>query len=96
MESEHAAMSAALADTAHRDERLRGQRVGRRRRGRPGEHRCRTREVVERHLHHEETELEPQLDPHLETPEWKAVEKKLRAVVADGGRAASSPGSPTG
>jgi hemerythrin-like domain-containing protein len=36
-----------------------------------------TREVVERHLAHEENELEPQLQPLLETPEWKAVEKKL-------------------
>jgi hypothetical protein len=38
----------------------------------------RTRAVVDRHLDHEETELEPQMTPHLETPEWKAVEKKLR------------------
>jgi hypothetical protein len=32
---------------------------------------------VERHLAHEENELEPQLNEHLESPEWKAVEKKL-------------------
>jgi hemerythrin-like domain-containing protein len=37
----------------------------------------RTTEVVERHFQHEETELEPQLAPHLESPEWKAVERKL-------------------
>ena len=37
----------------------------------------RTRAVVEQHLRHEETELEPQLQPHLESAEWKAVEKKL-------------------
>ena len=37
----------------------------------------RTRAVVERHFAHEESELEPQLQPFLETPEWKAVEKKL-------------------
>jgi len=37
----------------------------------------RTQEVVEHHLTHEETELEPQLHRHTETPEWKAVEKKL-------------------
>jgi hypothetical protein len=36
-----------------------------------------TREVVERHLTHEESELEPALRPHLGSPEWKAVEKKL-------------------
>ncbi len=34
--------------------------------------------VVERHLDHEENELEPLMLPHLETPEWKAVEKRLR------------------
>jgi hemerythrin-like domain-containing protein len=39
-----------------------------------------TQEVVERHLTHEEQELEPQLLPHLDSPGWKAVEKKLRAV----------------
>jgi hemerythrin-like domain-containing protein len=38
---------------------------------------ARTQEVVERHLAHEEEELEPQLQPHVETPAWKAVEKKL-------------------
>lgn len=46
----------------------------------------RAHEVVERHLHHEETELEPLLLPHLESPEWKAVEKQLRpASLADAG-----------
>ncbi len=39
----------------------------------------RTREVVERHLRHEEDELEPQMMPHVESAEWKAVEKKLRS-----------------
>ena len=38
----------------------------------------RTRSVVDRHLDHEETELEPLLEPHLESEEWKAVEKRLR------------------
>jgi hemerythrin-like domain-containing protein len=37
-----------------------------------------TRDVVARHLDHEETELEPEMVPYLETPEWHAVEKKLR------------------
>jgi hypothetical protein len=37
----------------------------------------RTQAVVERHLTHEEDELEPQLHPLTETPEWKAVQKKL-------------------
>lgn len=47
----------------------------------------RAHEVVERHLHHEETELEPLLLPHLESPDWKAVEKRVRpASLADSGR----------
>ena len=37
-----------------------------------------TRDIVERHLRHEETELEPQLAPHHGSPAWRAVEKKLR------------------
>lgn len=44
-------------------------------------------EVVERHLRHEENDLEPLLLPHLETPEWKAVEKRLRPPsLAESGR----------
>jgi hemerythrin-like domain-containing protein len=43
--------------------------------------------VVERHLHHEENDLEPLMLPHLETPEWKALEKRLRPPsLADSGR----------
>ncbi len=39
-----------------------------------------TGEVVERHLAHEENDLEPVLRPHLDSPEWHAVEKKLRSA----------------
>jgi hemerythrin-like domain-containing protein len=39
---------------------------------------ARTREVVDRHLSHEENDLEPVLEPHLPTAEWKTVEKQLR------------------
>ncbi len=38
-----------------------------------------TRRVVRHHLEHEERELEPVLLPHLESAEWKAVEKQLRS-----------------
>ena len=31
------------------------------------------------YLRHEENELDPQLAPHLQSPEWKAVEKNLRS-----------------
>ena len=47
----------------------------------------RAHEVVERHLHHEEAELEPLMLPHRESPDWKAVEKRLRPEsLADSGR----------
>jgi hemerythrin-like domain-containing protein len=77
MESEHHAMSEALAETAttmvaftrkpdaaSAQEALASVR--------------RTRTVVDRHLDHEEQELEPALAQHLESPEWKSVEKQLR------------------
>jgi hemerythrin-like domain-containing protein len=37
----------------------------------------RTQAVVEQHLSHEEKDLEPHMHKFEETPEWKAVEKKL-------------------
>jgi DUF438 domain-containing protein len=38
-----------------------------------------TQGVIDRHLSHEEAELEPLLGPYLETKEWKkTVEKRLR------------------
>ena len=78
MESEHHAMSAALAETgaaltvvagtgSATDAESAGASV------------VRTREVVEQHLTHEEQDLEPVLVPHVESPEWKRVEKKLRS-----------------
>lgn len=36
-----------------------------------------TRTVVEQHLTHEEEELEPAAIPHLDSPQWKEVEKKF-------------------
>jgi hemerythrin-like domain-containing protein len=77
MESEHAAMSAALADSS-------AAMAGYARTGSSADAATaraslvRTTEVVERHLHHEEDELEPVIAPQLESPGWKAVEKKLR------------------
>jgi len=77
MEAEHHAMAEALADTdsamtalAHTgstaDAAAARASV------------VRTQGVVERHLSHEEKELEPQLHEYEDTPEWKAVEKQLR------------------
>ena len=76
MESEHHAMADALAETS-------GAMSAVARTGSSADAVAaqasvdRTREVVERHLRHEEDELEPRLAPHLASPEWKAVEKKL-------------------
>ena len=41
---------------------------------------ARARGVVDRHLEHEELELEPLMHAQLGTPGWKAVERKLRAA----------------
>jgi len=77
MESEHHAMAQALGQTA--DAMSTVARSGSVADAAAAQASVvRTREVVERHLRHEEDELEPQLAPHLESAEWKAVEKKLR------------------
>jgi len=76
MESEHHAMAQALAQTA--DAMTTVARSGSAADAAAARASVlRTREVVERHLQHEENELEPQLLAHVESPEWKAVEKKL-------------------
>jgi hemerythrin-like domain-containing protein len=77
MDDEHHAMANALGETrealsayassgsAADAERARGSVA-------------RTGSVVDRHLDHEERELEPLLEPHLESEEWKAVQKRVR------------------
>lgn len=78
MESEHDAMADALTETAEAMATV--ARSGSAADAAAAQASVvRTREVVERHLQHEEDELEPQLTPHLESPEWKAVERKLRS-----------------
>jgi len=78
MESEHHAMADALTETAGAMDALAASGSAT---DAAAAHASvlRTREVVERHLHHEEDELEPELRRYLDTPEWKAVEKKLRS-----------------
>lgn len=76
MESEHQAMSAALAETgAAMGTYATSGSVADALAAR--ESVVRTQQVVNQHLAHEEEELEPVLIPHLNSPEWKAVEKKL-------------------
>jgi DUF438 domain-containing protein len=78
MESEHHAMADALTETAGAMSTV--ARTGSATDAAAAQASVvRTREVVERHLRHEEDELEPQLNAHLESPEWKAAEKKLRS-----------------
>ena len=78
MESEHGAMRDALEQTDGRMRTLAGSATA----GdalAAADSIVTTREVVERHLSHEERDLEPQMLQHRETPQWQAVEKKLRA-----------------
>ena len=78
MESEHHAMAEALAETSRAMETVaRSGSAADAAAARASV--LRTQGVVERHLRHEEDELEPQLMPHVESAEWKAVEKKLRS-----------------
>src|SRR3954468_7978473 len=76
MEDEHQQMAAALADTDAVMDRLTAS-ASRADALAAAASVVTTREVVERHLKHEEDELEPELLKHVDTPEWKAVEKKL-------------------
>jgi hemerythrin-like domain-containing protein len=77
MEAEHAAMSAALAETATAlDTLARTGAVADAVAARSSM--ARTREVVVDHLDHEEQELEPLLAGHEGTAEWKAVTSQLR------------------
>ena len=78
MESEHQAMAQALSETGGSMAAVAGSGSATDAAA-ARESLLRTRDVVERHLQHEETELEPLLAPHMESPEWKAVEKKLRS-----------------
>ena len=77
MESEHAAMSAALAETGDALSALaRGGSTADVDAARASL--ARTRAVVGTHLDHEEADLEPLLHDQEKTPAWKAVTKKLR------------------
>jgi hemerythrin-like domain-containing protein len=77
MESEHHAMAEALAETGTAVTAL-ARSASAADAAAARDSVVRTREVVDRHLEHEENEVEPQMEPLLETPEWKEVEKKLR------------------
>jgi hemerythrin-like domain-containing protein len=76
MESEHQAMSDALAATSSAMTAF--ARTGSSADAAAARKSLdRTTEVIEQHLRHEEDELEPLLNEQLDSPGWKAVEKKL-------------------
>jgi hemerythrin-like domain-containing protein len=77
MDSEHGAMSDALDTTAAAMRRYAGTGAAADASSARAELE-RTRAVVERHLAHEEAELEPLMLPHLESEEWKRAERGLR------------------
>lgn len=81
MESEHHAMAASLAlvsDELDRLANLPSPQAAEDARASVAD----AREVVDQHLTHEENDLEPQLLPLMETPEWHSVEKNLRKAPA--------------
>lgn len=78
MESEHQDMAAALARAGAAMAALGGS-ASARDAGQAADAVQEAGVVTERHLTHEENELEPAVFPHLESPQWKAVEKQLRA-----------------
>jgi hypothetical protein len=77
MESEHEDMSEALEETGEAMKQFASSGSATDL-GPARESLKRTRVVVDRHLDHEERDLEPQLIPHLQSQEWKEVEAKLR------------------
>jgi hemerythrin-like domain-containing protein len=76
MESEHQSMSESLAETGAAMDGFAASGSAADAKT-AHESLVHTRSVVEQHLTHEEDELEPVVIPLFETPEWKAVEKKL-------------------
>lgn len=76
MESEHQAMSDALAETGATMQAFAASGSATDAKA-ARESMLRTQNVVVQHLDHEERDLEPLLVPHFSTPEWKAVHKKL-------------------
>ena len=76
MESEHQAMSDALAETGAtmRAFAASGSATDA---ATARDSMLRTKGVVVQHLDHEERDVEPLMIPHFDTPEWKAVHKKF-------------------
>jgi hemerythrin-like domain-containing protein len=78
MQSEHAAMAGALAETDAALQALAADASASDLAAARASV-ARTRVVVDRHLDHEEADLEPLVVPLMATPGWKRVEKRLRS-----------------
>jgi hypothetical protein len=76
MESEHQAMSDALAETDATMQAFAASGSATDAAA-ARESMLRTQAVVVQHLDHEERDLEPLMIPHFSSPEWKAVHKKF-------------------
>ena len=77
MEDEHLAMAEALQSTRTAMERYGATGSGTDAKV-AHERVVHAQEVVDRHLDHEERDLEPVMIAHAESDEWRAVEKQLR------------------
>lgn len=77
MESEHEALAAALRESGSAISTACAS-ASHERASEAADVVARARGVVDQHLAHEESELEPLLAPHVDSPGWKDVEKKLR------------------
>lgn len=77
MEAEHLVMAEALQSTRSAMERYAGSGSASDAQA-ARERVANAREVVGRHLTHEETDLDPVFLTHQDSAEWKAVEKRLR------------------
>ena len=77
MEDEHLVMAEALQSTRSAMERYAASATAADAQA-ARERVVHAQEVVDRHLEHEERDLEPVMIGHAESDEWKAVEKQLR------------------
>jgi DUF438 domain-containing protein len=87
MEGEHAAMKQALAEAGRAIDEVVAEPIASRAQA-AADTVSRSSVVINNHLEHEETDVEPLVARYEDDPEWKAVEKKLRpAAISDAGSA---------
>ena len=77
MEDEHAAMKQALTDAGRAIDEVVAQPTGGRARA-AADTVAATSVVIDRHLDHEERDVEPLVAEHEDDPEWKAITRRMR------------------